>query len=653
MRKLYISFLMAFCFCAFTNKATAADLMRITNFTTSDSNGGAVFRDESVGNGDNTSISIQSSNFNHAAFNYTVNNLNANQIYEATVDIKGENIIAEDGSGLGAVIDANTWYTSIQSTTGSYGWRKVRFVFQTDDSGNSNLRLQLGHWGRLAKGKVYFDNFEIKPFSGKQFSGGKIRLDIDTEDCIISDSKIQSYVNDLGQVYTKYQELTGHAPYNGSTVDIVFSDYHYAYGLASNPISINKRFAQDILSRFGTNNDYDFGVLHEIGHVFDQDKWNFHAEFWANTKMAYVLEELNLSVNMGGVKRIGADIKNYYKGAYENELKQGKMSFDGVTYIFLQIKDKYGWDIFKTVFRSSLPPNNGNNCKKFLSFIEALSQVSGVDIRQEFFPDSIWDLILNDLMPELSGACGDNLTWAFSPDGTLTISGTGAMQDWIYNHTTLPWYSVKDEITNVIISNGVTTIGNSAFLDCISLVSVNIPSGITKIGDHSFQNCNKLTSVTIPSSVTSIGDWAFYQCAGLTSVTNLATPPQNINSNVFGNVNIRAIPLTVPAASIAQYKAANIWKDFFSITPTAIEKIETSHFTVFPNPAKDELFIQSEQPIERVVILDIAGRTVETRHATSLQNGVQIINVSHLPKGIYIARIFVGNQEITKKIIKE
>jgi hypothetical protein len=177
------------------------------------------------------------------------------------------------------------------------------------------------------------------------------------------------------------------------------------------------------------------------------------------------------------------------------------------------------------------------------------------------------------------------------------------------------------------------------------------------ISSSSYQPFNKTTikTITIGSQVSSIGQNLFNGCTGLTSVTNNATTPQTINANVFGGVNISNIPLTVPAVSLTQYQATTVWKDFFTINGqhTAIEKIETSNFAVFPNPAKDEIFIQSEQPIEKVAILDIAGRIVETRHATSLQNGVQIINVSALPKGIYFAKIFVGNQIITKKVIKE
>jgi len=163
-------------------------------------------------------------------------------------------------------------------------------------------------------------------------------------------------------------------------------------------------------------------------------------------------------------------------------------------------------------------------------------------------------------------------------NGTLTITGTGKMQDFIYNHTTLPWYSVKDEITSVTINEGVTTIGNSAFLDCISLASVKIPNGITKIGEHSFQNSCNLISVNIPNSVINIGEWAFgyNDCSSsLTDITVNWTTPLSIDNSVFYGVNLSNIALKVPAGTQCTYAAAPVWKDFniigasFSITPSA------------------------------------------------------------------------------------
>jgi len=116
-----------------------------------------------------------------------------------------------------------------------------------------------------------------------------------------------------------------------------------------------------------------------------------------------------------------------------------------------------------------------------------------------------------------SGTCGANLTWTLDDDGTLTISGTGAMTN--YSYSSVPWYSSENKIKKVIIGNNVTTIGNYAFFDCYSLTSsVTIPNSVTSIGNYAFYSCDSLTSVTIPNSVTTIGNFAFYDCYNLSDV---------------------------------------------------------------------------------------------------------------------------------------
>ncbi|GHV67608.1 hypothetical protein FACS1894199_13420 [Bacteroidia bacterium] len=102
----------------------------------------------------------------------------------------------------------------------------------------------------------------------------------------------------------------------------------------------------------------------------------------------------------------------------------------------------------------------------------------------------------------------------------LTISGTGAMKDYefgVFNNA--PWRdSYSSEITSVVIEQGVTSIGESAFYGCTGLTSVTIPNSVTSIGRFAFYDCSGLTSVIIPEGVTYIGTLAFGDCWGLTSV---------------------------------------------------------------------------------------------------------------------------------------
>ena len=105
-----------------------------------------------------------------------------------------------------------------------------------------------------------------------------------------------------------------------------------------------------------------------------------------------------------------------------------------------------------------------------------------------------------------SGTCGDNLTWTLDSAGTLTISGTGEMNDYLYgvNQSSSPWYDKRDVVKKISISYGVTRVGNCSFAGCSECTSVIIPNSVTNIGICAFMDCNGLTSIIIPNSVTDI-----------------------------------------------------------------------------------------------------------------------------------------------------
>ena len=114
-----------------------------------------------------------------------------------------------------------------------------------------------------------------------------------------------------------------------------------------------------------------------------------------------------------------------------------------------------------------------------------------------------------------SGTCGDNLTWTLDDEGTLIISGTGAMTNYSLGRS--PFYT-NANIKTVIIEDGVTNIGDEAFSYCSSLADVKIGSGVTSIGKWAFNDCTALTSIEIPDNVTSIGEWVFSKCSSLADV---------------------------------------------------------------------------------------------------------------------------------------
>ncbi len=76
----------------------------------------------------------------------------------------------------------------------------------------------------------------------------------------------------------------------------------------------------------------------------------------------------------------------------------------------------------------------------------------------------------------------------------------------------------KGNAEKVVVPEGVTSIGDSAFFSCSGLTSIELPEGVTSIGDYAFFGCSGLTSIELPEKVTSIGEGAFEYCSGLTSI---------------------------------------------------------------------------------------------------------------------------------------
>ena len=110
------------------------------------------------------------------------------------------------------------------------------------------------------------------------------------------------------------------------------------------------------------------------------------------------------------------------------------------------------------------------------------------------------------------------------------------------------------------LHNTITVIDEGAFSNCVLFTDFDLPENLMTIGSHAFENCTGLTTLKIPATTKSIGNYAYNGCDGLTSVTAKWTKPVTIYSETFSN-RTNAV-LEVPHGSVADYKAANYWKEF-------------------------------------------------------------------------------------------
>lgn len=178
---------------------------------------------------------------------------------------------------------------------------------------------------------------------------------------------------------------------------------------------------------------------------------------------------------------------------------------------------------------------------------------------------------------ETSGTCGRDAQWSLHSDGTLTISGTGLMKEYSRENRA-PWYDYSNQISSVVIEDGITSIGELSFYNCFKLTSVTIPGSVTEIGMEAFANCAQLESVKIPDGVIRIGDSAFSGCKGLTTV-KIANTVQKISSGAFykcTGLNEIILPSQLTAIDSNAFRGCSSLK---SITiPSAVTQIGSYAF---------------------------------------------------------------------------
>ena len=145
--------------------------------------------------------------------------------------------------------------------------------------------------------------------------------------------------------------------------------------------------------------------------------------------------------------------------------------------------------------------------------------------------------------------------------------------------TTTKTLKINDEeITDLIIPDDVTYIGDYAFRGCTNITSVTMGESVTRIGTSAFYGCKNCTSITIGENVTNIGGWAFYGCSAMTSLTSLPRKVPSTTSNSFDSAIKDQAILYVPSAAIEAYSSKTPWSDFYDIVTLNIPKHQLAYY---------------------------------------------------------------------------
>jgi len=187
-----------------------------------------------------------------------------------------------------------------------------------------------------------------------------------------------------------------------------------------------------------------------------------------------------------------------------------------------------------------------------------------------------------------SGTAG-TLLWKISED-TLTITGTGPMPN--YNDGELPpWFEFRKEVKNVVIANGVTSIGNFAFAEFEEMISLIMPDTVTIIGEGAFIGCG-LSDVVLPNSIKTIGGGAFFGSA-ISSVIIPISVTQIRDNTFYGCKNLMFVSIpngvtTIGEAAFEKCKELIAIEIPDSVTQIGIEAFKDSGLimVVIPNSVK-------------------------------------------------------------------
>ena len=297
------------------------------------------------------------------------------------------------------IMNENGTYTFLSCADENYclGIEGGRTVLQLRDKTNATQEWQ---------GTAVVDNTlqQYKAYTSNQ-GIVEVRLPYNITD-VISDSRLQQWANDLEKAYFSLYDLTNFKPYDYIRIEAYkpITRYSNVLGYVLDDVNIiyidGDFIVKDLAKMANRVNDWNFCVLHELGHMFDcQRPWNFESEALTDIKLSYILEQnyagAELSHTGNTEVRYGKDIMYSYQ-AMSGNLSEEYDIF-AFAYKFLQIKEEIGWEPIKQAFHKLQSEEdkyvNVSKVEKFELFINTISDYSGKNIKS-YFTTAEWNSIM-------------------------------------------------------------------------------------------------------------------------------------------------------------------------------------------------------------------------------------------------------------------
>ena len=371
-------------------------------------NRGTVAYAPGEGVGGSGCVAIASTEKSATTARHELTGLEPGKLYRFSAKMRCEGV--EEGRGAVLFVEPEgmeqSWNAS-EFTYGTCDWKEVYMDFVAGLDGRVTLCCGLGFpWGTYnggkARGKVWYDDVRVAPvddLADNIYSreGRYIVLKLDRDKVTITDAQADAWLANLDRIYEAYRDLVGDVPYEGRKIVLLNTpgiEPGY-WALAGNPILWNNHVAvKEVIERTQTHDDWGFGIMHEIGHVFSSgtirgnSRWNWNDEIFANFRMSYALEVCYGTMSQRDKLYKGADVIDYYKIFYDETIGAGiaKNNGDALHYTFLRIKEKYGWDVYKKAFRKlyDLKDSELNHLhtdfQKMMFFLGCVSEAAGEDV---------------------------------------------------------------------------------------------------------------------------------------------------------------------------------------------------------------------------------------------------------------------------------